>query len=46
MHRRGGMLELEPQGVRESAVEDLGRRLKGELLADIFGYDVVLAPQR
>ena len=39
-------LELELQGVRETAVEDLALRLKGDLFADIFGYDVVLAPQR
>ena len=38
--------ELELQGVRETAVEDLALRLKGDLFADIFGYDVVLAPQR
>ena len=45
-HIRGRMLELELQGVRETAVEDLALRLKGDLFADIFGYDVVLAPQR
>lgn len=43
---RGRMLELELQGVRETAVEDLALRLKGDLFADIFGYDVVLVPQR
>ena len=32
------MLELELQGVRETAVEDLALRLKGDLFADIFGY--------
>ena len=40
------MLELELQGVRETAVEDLALRLKGDLFADIFGYDVMLVPQR
>ena len=45
-HIRGRMLELELQGVRETAVEDLALRLKGDLFADIFGYDVVLVPQR
>jgi len=45
-HIRGRMLELELQGVRETAVEDLALRLKGDLFADIFGYDVVLASQR
>lgn len=43
---RGRGLELELLGVRETAVEELAMRLKGDLFADIFGYDVVLAPQR
>lgn len=45
-HIRGKVLELELSGVHETAVEDLALRLKGDLFADIFGYDVVLAPQR
>ena len=45
-HIRGRMLELELQGVRETAGGDLALRVKGDLFADIFGYDVVLAPQR
>ncbi len=45
-HIRGRVLELELMGVRETAVEDLALRLKGDLFADIFGYDIVLVPQR
>lgn len=40
---RGKVLELELVGVRETAVEDLALKLKGDLFTDIFGYDVVLS---
>ncbi len=43
---RNKTLELELKGIRETAVEDLALRLKGNLFADIFGYDIVLVPQR
>ncbi len=45
-HIRGRALELELLGVRETAVEEPALRVKGDLFADIFGYDIVLVPQR
>lgn len=43
-HLRGRTLELEIDGVRDTTVEELALRLKGDLFADIFGYDIVLVP--
>lgn len=39
---RGKDLELMLDGVHDTTVEELGIRMKGDLFADIFGYDVVL----
>ncbi|MEG1071681.1 MAG: HD domain-containing protein [Akkermansia sp.] len=43
-HIRGKNLELEVVGVRDTTVEELAIRLKGDLFSDIFGYDIVLIP--
>lgn len=40
----GKNLELEIEGVRDTTVEELALRIKGDLFTDIFGYDIVLVP--
>lgn len=43
---KGKILELGLVGVHDTTVEELAIRLKGDLFADIFGYDIVLVPAR
>lgn len=43
---RGKNLELVLKGVRDTTVEEMALRVKGDLFSDIFGYDIVLVPDQ
>ncbi|MDH3069514.1 HD domain-containing protein [Akkermansia sp. N21169] len=43
---RGRNLELLLKDVRDTTVEEMALRIKGDLFSDIFGCDIVLVPDR